>query len=98
MGRIERSHERAERLYGVAEGILERCQKDPAITLKAVGTACSVLEQSRRWCELLAELTGELKAQAVGNVVVEVRYVQVDTMLPTSSIEVETRPLLPPAA
>jgi hypothetical protein len=30
LSRIERSHARAERLYGLAENVLARCEADPA--------------------------------------------------------------------
>ena len=34
LSRIEQPYDRAERLYAVAEGVLERCEKDPNMTLK----------------------------------------------------------------
>jgi hypothetical protein len=71
--RIERSHARAEKLYGIAENILERCQ-DSNMSLKAINSCCTVLEQSRKWTELLAQLTGALQAQNAGKIEIVVRY------------------------
>ena len=73
LDRIERSYERAEKLYGIAEGILEKCQDDH-LSLKAVATACQVLEASRKWTELLAQLTGELRGQTAERVQINVVY------------------------
>ena len=73
LSRIERSYARAERLYGIAEAILERCQEDN-LSLKAINSCCMVLEQSRKWTELLAQLTGALEAQNTGKVEIVVRY------------------------
>lgn len=75
LAKIENSHARAENLYAIAESVLVKCQQDPHTTLRAISTCCSVLEQSRKWTELLAELVGALKRQTASVERIEVVYV-----------------------
>ena len=53
---------RAERLYGAAEGILERAleAKDLKTALGAIRAAVDVMGEARQYLELRGELTGEL--------------------------------------
>jgi len=63
---------RAERLYGVAEDILEEAReaKDRKTALDAIRVAVNIMAEARQYLELRGELTGELPnlANAVGNV------------------------------
>ena len=53
---------RAERLYGVAEDILEEARgaKDRKTALNAIRAAVDVIPEARQYVELRGELTGEL--------------------------------------
>ena len=53
---------RAERLYGAAEGILERAleAKDLKTALIAIRAATGVMGEARQYMELRGELSGEL--------------------------------------
>lgn len=55
---------RAERLYGAAEGILERAleAKDLKTALVAIRAATGVMGEARKYMELRGELSGELGA------------------------------------
>ncbi len=57
---------RAERLYLVAEGILERGARarDLKTALAAVNTAVDVMREARAYLEVRAEVTGELEQSA----------------------------------
>jgi len=63
---------RAERLYGMAEDILDETReaKDRKTALDAIRAAVNIMAEARQYLELRGELTGELPnlANAAGNV------------------------------
>jgi hypothetical protein len=101
LDRIEQSHSRAEMLFETAASVLDRVRQDPAMTLKAVNSCVTVLEATRKWTELLAELTGALKAQNASQTIVEIRHIHVPlpewSKASRSAIDT-TPPQLPPPA
>src|SRR5215467_10442490 len=75
---------RAERLYGVAEDILEEAReaKDRKTALDAIRAAVNIMAEARQYLELRGELTGELPnvANGPGNVPLVVRVLSVPRM------------------
>jgi len=69
---VRNAEDRAERLYGAAEGILERAleAEDLKTALNAIRAAVDVMGEARQYLELRGELTGELPnvADAAANV------------------------------
>ena len=69
---VRNAEDRAERLYGAAEGILERAleAEDLKTALNAIRAAVDVMAEARQYLELRGELTGELPhaADSTGNV------------------------------
>ena len=75
---------RAERLYGVAEDILEEAReaKDRKTALDAIRAAVNIMAEARQYLELRGELTGELPnvANPAANVPMIVRVLSVPRM------------------
>jgi hypothetical protein len=69
---VRNAEDRAERLYGAAEGILERAleAEDLKTALNAIRAGVDVMAEARQYLELRGELTGELPkmADAAANV------------------------------
>jgi len=69
---VRNAEARAERLYGAAEGILQRAleAEDLKTALNAIRAAVDVMGEARQYLELRGELTGELPnvADAAANV------------------------------
>ena len=69
---VRNAEGRAERLYGVAEGILEKAleAQDLKTALNAIRAGVDVMAEARQYMELRGELTGELPkmADAAANV------------------------------
>jgi len=80
---VRNAEDRAERLYGAAEGILERAleAEDLKTALNAIRAAVDVMAEARQYIELRGELTGELPkvADAAANVTL-VRVLSVPRM------------------
>jgi hypothetical protein len=91
--------DRADRLYGHAETILERAleSKDPKTALNAIGAAVNVLREARSYLELRGEITGELNKSAGASPTLGINQVEkmlVIRMPKTPEAEAEERRIL----
>ena len=81
---VRNAEDRAERLYGAAEGILERAleAEDLKTALNAIRAAVDVMGEARQYLELRGELTGELPnvADGAANVPMVVKVLSVPRM------------------
>ena len=97
---VRNAEDRAERLYGAAEGILERAleAEDLKTALNAIRAAVDVMGEARQYLELRGELTGELQnaADAAANVPMIVRVLSVLRMPRVETVHA-IEPGAPPA-
>ena len=81
---VRNAEGRAERLYGVAEDILEKAleAEDLKTALNAIRAAVDVMAEARQYLELRGELTGELPhaANSAANVPMVIRVLSVPRM------------------
>jgi hypothetical protein len=81
---VRNAEARAERLYGAAEGILQRAleAEDLKTALNAIRAAVDVMGEARQYLELRGELTGELPnvADGAANVPMVVKVLSVPRM------------------
>jgi hypothetical protein len=88
--------DRADRLYGHAETILERAleSKDLKTALNAIGAGVNVLREARSYLELKGEITGELKQPVPPSGIQKVERMLVIRMPKTPEAEAKERAFL----
>jgi hypothetical protein len=96
---VRAAGDRAERLYGYAETILERAleSKDLKTALNAIGVGVNVLREARSYLELRGEITGELNKSIAPNPTLGIERVEkmlVIRMPKTPAAEAEERRIL----